>query len=55
MELREFFAHFTYKGIAETMEAGLVHDRPDLADKERVDTMLEAAKAIPAIREANLV
>ena len=54
MELRDFFAKLSYKDVAEFLEAGLVHDRPDLAHKERFDTMVEAARAIPAINEANL-
>ena len=40
--------------IAECLGAGLVHDNPDLAQKERFDTMVEAAKSIPAINEANI-
>jgi death on curing protein len=54
MELREFFARLKYQDIAEFLQAGLVHDRPDLAQKERFDTIIEAAKSIPAIHEANI-
>jgi hypothetical protein len=53
-ELRDFFAKLDYKTIAECLEAGLVHDDPALAHKERFDTIMEAAKAIPAIHEANI-
>jgi hypothetical protein len=54
MELRDFFARLKYEQIAQFIKAGLVHDRPDLAHKERFDTIIEAAKSIPAINEANL-
>ena len=54
LELRDFFARLNYLNIAEFFESGLVHDNPDLAHKERVDTIIEAARAIPAITEANL-
>jgi death-on-curing protein len=54
MELREFFAQLNYAAVAEFFESGLVHDNPDLAHKERFDTMMEAARTIPAIHEANL-
>ena len=54
MELRDFFAKLKYSSIAECLEAGLVHDNPDLAQQERFDTIMEAASAIPAIHEANL-
>jgi len=54
MELRDFFATLKYQTITECLHAGLVHDNPDLAQKERFDTITEAAKAIPAIDEANL-
>ena len=54
MELRDFFAALKYETIAECLGAGLVHDNPDLAQKERFDTMVEAAKSIPAINEANI-
>jgi death-on-curing protein len=54
MELREFFAKLKYQNIAEFFEASLVHDNPDLSQKERFDTIMEAAQAIPAIHEANL-
>jgi death-on-curing protein len=54
MELRDFFAALNYQSIAEFIAAGSVHDSPDRAHQERLDTMTEAAKAIPAINEANL-
>ena len=54
LELRDFFAKLKYQTIAECLEAGSVHDNPELAQKERFDTMIEAAQAIPAINEANL-
>jgi len=54
IELRDFFSGLTYREIAEFMRAGLVHDNPTLAHQERIDTMTEAAKAIPSINEANL-
>lgn len=54
MELRDFFATLKYQHIAECLEAGLVHDDPRMAHKERFDTMIEAAKAMPAIHEANI-
>lgn len=54
MELREFFATLTYKDIAECIRAGLIHDQPDQAHKERFDTIMEAGNAIPAIHAANL-
>jgi len=54
MELRDFFLQLRYSSIAESLGAGLVHDSPDLAQKERFDTMMEAARSIPAIHEANL-
>src|SRR5450432_3816565 len=38
LELREFFAKLKYQTIAECLEAGLVHDNPNLAQKERFDT-----------------
>ena len=49
MELREFFSKLKYQAIAECLHAGLVHDHPDQAHKERFDAMMEAARAIPAI------
>jgi Fic/DOC family len=54
MELREFFALLNYQAVVEFFESGMVHDNPDLARKERFDTVMEAARAIPAIHEANL-
>jgi death-on-curing protein len=54
LELREFFAKLRYDAIADCLAAGLVHDNPNLARKERMDTILEAANRIPAIQEANL-
>jgi death-on-curing protein len=54
LELREFFAKLKYHTIAECLAAGLMHDNPNLAHQERFDTMMEAAKAIPAINEANI-
>lgn len=54
MELREFFANLKYQTIAECLKAGLVHENPGLAHKERIDTMVEAAKSIPSINEANI-
>jgi death-on-curing protein len=54
MELREFFAKLKAQDIAECLKAGLLHDNPELAHKERFDTNMEAAQAIPAIHEANL-
>ncbi len=54
MELRDFFARLKYQSIAECLEAGLVHDNAELAHKERFDTIMEAARAIPAIHEANM-
>lgn len=54
MELRDFFARLRYQDIAEMLHSGLVHDRPDLAHKERIDTMTEASESIPAIHEAIL-
>ena len=54
MELRDFFVRLKYEAIAECLQAGLVHDNPDMAQKERFDTITEAAKAIPAINEANI-
>jgi len=54
LELRDFFAALRYQSIAEFISAGLVHDDPERAHQERFDTMTEAAKAIPAINEANL-
>lgn len=54
MELRDFFAALKYEAIADCLHAGLLHDQPDLAHKERVDTIMEAAQAIPAINEANI-
>jgi death-on-curing protein len=54
MELRDFFARLKYQTIAECLQSGLVHDHPDQAHKERFDTMMEAARAIPAIHEANI-
>ena len=49
-----FFVKLNYQTIAECLEAGLIHDNPDLAHKERYDTIMEATKAIPAIHEANI-
>lgn len=54
MELREFFARLSYQSIAECLEAGLVHDYPERSHEERFDTIMEAARAIPAIHEANI-
>jgi death-on-curing protein len=54
MELRDFFARLKYEDIAQFLKAGMVHDVPELAHKERFDTMMEAAKSIPAIHEATL-
>ena len=54
MELRDFFARLKYQTVAEVLQAGLMHDDPNLAHKERFDTMVQAARAIPAIDEANL-
>lgn len=54
VELRDFFADLKYQAIADCLQAGLLHDHPDLAQKERFDTIMEAARAIPAIHEANL-
>jgi death-on-curing protein len=54
MEMRDFFSKLTYQTIAECLDAGLVHDNLHLAHQERFDTIMEAAKAIPAIHEANL-
>jgi death on curing protein len=54
MELREFFSKLKYETIAVCLDAGLVHDHADQAQKERFDTIMEAAKAIPAIHEANV-
>jgi len=54
MELRDFFAQLKYQSIAEFMQAGLMHDNPQLAHQERFDTITEAARVIPAINEANL-
>jgi len=54
LELREFFAQLKYQSIAEFLQAGLMHDNPQLAHQERFDTMTEAARVIPAINEANL-
>jgi len=53
MELHEFFARLKYQTVAECLHAGLIHDDPAQAHKERVDTIVEASQAIPAIREAN--
>lgn len=55
MELRDFFMTLTSQAIAECMQAGLVHDNPQLAQKERFDTIMEAANAIPIIHYANIV
>lgn len=54
LELRDFFSKLEYQKIAECLDAGLMHDDPKLAYKERFDTIVEAARAIPAIHEANL-
>lgn len=54
MELREFFSRLNYRSIADILQAGLMHDNLDFTHKERFDTMMEAAAAIPAINEANL-
>ena len=54
MELRDFFARLNYATIAEFLESASIHDNPELAHKERLDTIVEAARAIPAIDEANL-
>lgn len=54
MELREFFATLRYQAIAETLESGLVHDHASQSHKERFDSIMEAARSIPAIHEANL-
>jgi death-on-curing protein len=55
MDLREFFERFDYRLVIEFLESGLFHDRPDLAHRERVDTINEAVLAIPAIKEALLI
>lgn len=54
MELRDFFARLTAHSIAECLQAGIVHDNPHLAHKERFDTIMEAADAIPVIHDANI-
>ena len=53
-ELRDFFASLKHQAIAEFLKAGLMHDNLDIAHCERFDTMVEAARAIPAINEANI-
>ena len=54
LDLREFFAKLSYQDIAGFLDASLVHDRPEQSQKERFDTIVEAARAIPAINEANV-
>ena len=54
MELRELFAQLKYQEIAEILPAGFTHDNPNIAHQERFGTIMEAAKAIPAVHEANI-
>jgi len=54
LELRDFFASLKYAAVHEVLSAGLVDSDETRAHAERIITMIEAAKAIPAINEANL-
>jgi death on curing protein len=54
LDLREFFRQLSYIDIAEFFEASVAHDNPEQSRKERFDTIMEAAMAIPAINEANI-
>ncbi|MBL8746213.1 MAG: type II toxin-antitoxin system death-on-curing family toxin [Phycisphaerae bacterium] len=53
IELRDFFAGLTYQKIHEFMASGLTDNDAERAHVGRVNTMLEAAAAIPAITQAN--
>ncbi len=53
-ELRDFLRALTFEQIAESLGAGLTDADPHRAHQGRAASMIEAARAIPAINIANL-
>ena len=49
LDLREFFGQLSYMDISEFLEASLAHDNPNQSQKERFDTIMEAASVPSAL------
>lgn len=52
IELRDFFSRLSYQRVFAFIESAMLHEHPGLAQKERFDSMIEAARSISAILEA---